>query len=154
MTTTNTNSSTKPAMAFANPFMSPKSDFLASFDYASILESQKRTVDTMNRATKLVTDAVRDVMTRQASLAQANMTEFATIVQDMMGAKDMEQVMQKQINFNRGIAEKANAASGECVEICVKTTNNTISLLRSRAEEMVSEMNGAYKTAANKYEAS
>ncbi|MCX8501833.1 MAG: phasin family protein [Alphaproteobacteria bacterium] len=153
-TTTTTSSSTtntsKPAASFANPFVTPKADFLANFDYASILESQKRTVDTMNRATKLVTDAVRDVMTRQASFAQTNMSEFANAVQDLMGAKDFEQVMQKQMNFGRGMAEKVNATSGECVDICVKSTNNAFSLLSNRAEEMVSELNGAYKTAVNK----
>ena len=155
-TTSNTNSTTssaKSANVFANPFLNPKADLLNSFDYASIVESQKRTVDTMNRATKLVTDAVRDMMTRQASLAQTSMTEFANICQDMMGAKDFEQIMQKQINYNRGVAEKANAASGECVEICVKTTNNAMNLLRNRAEEVVSELNGVYKSAVNKAEA-
>ncbi|MDI9409262.1 MAG: phasin family protein [Candidatus Pacebacteria bacterium] len=155
MTTTNTNttSNAKPANLFVNPFMGSKADMLNSFDYASIVESQKRTVETMNRATKLVTDAVRDVMTRQASLAQSSMTEFANICQDMMGAKDFEQIMQKQINYNRGFAEKTNATSGECVEICVKTTNNAMNLLRNRAEEVVSELNGAYKTAVNKADA-
>ena len=89
-------------------------------------------------------------MTRQASFAQTNMSEFANAVQDLMGAKDFEQIMQKQMNFGRGMAEKVNATSGECVDICVKTTNNALSLLSNRAEEMVSEMNGAYKSAVNK----
>ena len=133
-----------------NNSMNHKNNVFGTFDYAAILDSQKRNLEVFTRATKMVTDASRDLMTRQAAFAQANMTEYASIMQDIMVAKDLDLVLAKQISFNKSMADKAQTVSSEYVEMCMKTTNEAMGLFRDRADEVVTEFNGQMKTAKDK----
>ena len=117
------------------------------FDFNAMIDAQKRNVEAFNKAAKVLSDSTRDLFTRQAALVQQSLNEGASVFQDVLGSRDIQVVMQKQLAYSQAFAQKASAASKETVEIGIKGANDAFAVLRSRAEEGVNELNSLVKAA-------
>ena len=116
-------------------------------DFSAFIDAQKRNVEAFNKAAKVLSDSTRDLFTRQAALVQQSLSEGATVFQDVLGSRDIQVVLQKQLAYSQNLAQKATAASKESVEIGIKGANDAFTVLRNRAEESVSELNTLVKAA-------
>ena len=136
-----TNSKAQTVLGTAEKFAA------SSLDFNAMIDAQKRNVDAFNKAAKVLSDSTRDLFTRQAALVQQSLSESATVFQDVMGSRDIQVALQKQLAYTQALAQKASAASKESVEIGIKGANDAFSVLRARAEEGVSELNSLVKAA-------
>ncbi len=136
MTKTNANGGAKtsfdPAAAFP-AFTMP------NFDADVLVESQRRNVEALTEANKLVTDGAQAFAVRQAEILKGAVDAYADVMRGLMTVNDPKASVAKQAELAKDTIKTSNASLRELADIATKAQAKSIDVLNKRVVEGLDE---------------
>lgn len=122
-------------------------DFKApAFDVDSLLAAQRRNIEALNEANKLVAESMQAIFRRQAEILRQTMEEAAEAFQKMSGAGTPEQKVAENAELLKSALERSVANMRELSEMAAKANNETFQVINKRMGESLDE----FKTVVGK----
>ncbi len=130
-----------------NPFADFQSYFsevkMPNVNYNQFFAIQRRNIEALSTANKLMTEGVQAVSRRHAELARENVQDVIKATKDMMTSGSPEINTSKQTALAKDIFEKSLSNLREASELFTKSSFEAFDLLNKRASESVEELQKA-----------
>ena len=150
MTKTNTNGSATTSFdpaaafsAFAMPNFDPTTAFPAfampNFDVDALAASQRRNVEALTEANKLVTDGAQAFAVRQAEILKGAVDAYADVMRGLMTVNDPKASVAKQAELAKDTIKTSNASLRELADIATKAQAKSIDVINKRVVESLDE---------------
>ena len=151
MSKTNASASDKPSFDPASVFSSfdmpnfdmPKFDMpnfdMPTFDVDALAASQRRNVEALTEANKLVSDGAQAFATRQAEIVKTAVDAYTDLMRDLMSISDPKASVAKQAEIAKSSFETSNANLQELSAITAKAQAKSLDVINKRVVESLSE---------------
>ncbi len=136
MTKTNANGS--PTTSF-DPAAAFPAFAMPNFDVDALAESQRRNVEALTEANKLVTDGAQAFAVRQAEILKDAVDAYAGALRGLMTVNDPQTSVAKQAELAKDTIKTSNASLRELAEIATKAQAKSIDVINKRVVESLDE---------------
>ena len=124
-------------------FDMPKFDMpnfdMPTFDVDALAASQRRNVEALTEANKLVSDGAQAFATRQAEIVKTAVDAYTDLMRDLMSISDPKASVAKQAEIAKSSFETSNANLQELSAITAKAQAKSLDVINKRVVESLSE---------------
>ncbi len=111
-----------------------------SVDMNNILESQRKNVEALAAANKVVLEGAQAVVTRQSEILQQTMEQASTALKELSSAASPQETASKEAELVQQAFEKALANMRELAEITAKSNTELMETINKRIAESLDEI--------------
>lgn len=119
-------------------------------DMQSLLETQRKNLQSLSEAQHLVMNNIQAIAQRQAEILSQMMQEQSSITQELMREGTPEEKMSKNAEMFKKSYEQVLANASEISEMVKKSNNETSALLNKRMTASMNEIKSAIEDAQKK----
>jgi phasin family protein len=129
--------------SFAKLFPVPGFTKLPGFDVTTVLDIQRRNVETLSAANQTIVQGLQTVVQRQGEIARQSAKQFQDLLSVKPSSTSVEETLVKQIDVAKTSYEKAVADSRELGDLIAKVGSEAVDILSRRVVASLDEVKAA-----------
>lgn len=123
---------------------------VGAMDFESLMMTQRKNMEALGEANKLLMEGYQTVTRRQAELFRMAVEEAASLGKEMGGTASPDQKMVKQTEVMKAAMERAFSAMTEIAEMCARANRECVDVINKRTIESFDELKTSIDTTAAK----
>jgi phasin family protein len=133
------NATAKPSFDPAAAFTAFPTYPMPNFDVDALAANQRRNVEALTEANKLVTDGAQAFAVRQAEILKGAVDAYADVMRGLMTVNDPKASVAKQAELAKDTIKTSNASLRELADIATKAQAKSIDVINKRVVESLDE---------------
>ena len=143
-----------------NPFFDPDNPLFPDFtklaesfspsgiDPASMIEAQRKNLETINAANRVAIEGALAVVRRQGEILREGMEEASKVMQELSNAGAPEEKLARQAELTKEAFERTLSNLRELAEMSAKSNSESLEMINRRVAESLDEFKSAVRRSA------